>query len=403
MLLTSTILCQVHLMPHRLSLQIMQHRENKNALAAALYENEGGKVVGAWNCAVDSLQSYAKFAAELAQKIKRGNVELDIILVSAEKELKIFYESEDTRWKYLCDAAKGETKAKVRRKQNVADLEKAKTKVTLAEGEGSSENADETQTTKSSQSVNKSLGKMFAMMPGASEDTPANKMAPSVNKAMGKMFSMMPGGGEDVMAKVLKPEQRLAIAKRNLDEAKAKELKATESFDVATSVKQQAITSYVTEAEAAEYKFKSDDRYAWNEMQKSLQCSIGAMGIFRECHQESLSILIKGIAGYMLTAMPDDITQWTTTTEKLIKKYRTRRASEMKEKSNEFETGFSLGLHLEDSTDVKELVSLVIADEDGITIEEEELDQSTKDDEGIENKTTPLPDVPPDAVMAKME
>jgi len=379
-----------------------ENKNNSNTLSSALREIEGPKTLNAWRCVIGSLQSYAKYADDLAKEIKRGNVELKIILVSAEKELKVFHDSEESRWKYLCDAAKGVTKAKVRQKQNLADLEKAKTRVSQAEGDGGPDQpVDET---KVAASVNKSLGKMFAMMPGASNEAAGNKMTPSMNKAMGKMFSMMPGGGEDVMAKVLKPEQRLAIAKRNLDEAKAKELKATESFEVATSVNQQAIVTYETEAEAAQHKFKSDNSRAWNEMQNALECSVKAMASFRESHLMSLELLLGSLDFHNGSAMRSDVKDWTMRAEKFVKDFCARRISEMKERDSEFDVGFSLGLYLEDSTDVKELVSLVVADEDGIAIEDEETEQQASiEGEEIPEVTDILPDVPPDIVMSRME
>lgn len=325
-------------------------------LAMTLTKNEGATILSAWTSVVASLEAYARYADNLAKQIKLGNHELNKILSSAEKELKALHESEESRWKYLCDAAKGETKATVRHKKCVADLEKAKARLSLLEDEGVSESVDETA---AADALNSSQRPSF--MPQST------KMTPSMNKAMGKMFSILPGGGEDVMEKVLNPEQRLAIAKRNLDDVAAKEAKGTESFEVARSVKQQAVVSYVTEAEVAEFKFKSDERHAWNEMQKSLEYLVKAISVFRESYHRNVMSSIESINKCRETATLDDVAQWTANVEKRVKDDRVRHAAKINDKSNSFEVGFSLGLQLEDSTDVKELVTLVITDENGST------------------------------------
>ena len=173
-----------------------------------LNNNEGANALTAWNSVIASIEAYAKYANNLAKQIKGGNLELNKILLSAEKELKSFHDNEESRWKFICDAAKSEAKARLRHKQYVADLERAKTRLSFAEDDGVSESADDTPPSDTMKSLQKP-----SFMPQST------KMTPSMNKAMGKMFSILPGGGEDVMNKVLKPEQRLAIAKRYLEEA----------------------------------------------------------------------------------------------------------------------------------------------------------------------------------------
>ena len=106
-------------------------------------------------------------------------------------------------------------------------------------------------------------------------------------------------------------------------------------------------------------------------------------------------------------AIVSDVTEWTNDTEKWVKIHRMRYADQPKEKGNQYEVGFSLGLYLEDSTDIKDLVSLVIADE---SIENDfcngrdDLSQSLKEVKSSMIENTPSPsNVPPDSLMQKMD
>ena len=136
----------------------------------------------------------------------------------------------------------------------MTDLQKAQTRLSLDE-DGNHDNAEDPP-------------QDDAKNPKANFIGQSMKMSTSMNKAMGKMFSVLPGGGEEVMNKVLKPEQRRGILEKNLDEAKRKEAKASESFDIASGVKNVSIATYQSEAEFALHKFKTNERYVWAQMQK---------------------------------------------------------------------------------------------------------------------------------------
>jgi len=379
---------------------------------AVMNKNEGANVLGSWNSAIDSLVAYANCADALAKQIREGNLTLQLnSLQSAEKDGRAFQEKEEIRWKNLCDAARVEAKAKSKHRQCVAELEKTRARLTSVEGEGSEGTAGDGDSTSGGNGV--TLSPMKAT---------TTKMDRHMNKAMGKMFSILPGGGEDVMNKVLTPQQRQAITNRQLDEALAKEEKGKESFEVAQSVKQQAVVSYETEAAASELKFKSDERNEWNEMQNSLVSCVAAMRNFREGQLESVASSIETVRERHLGSKSlDDVTRWTTYTEGRLKEQRERNENvdDSKDKEGQSgEGGFSLKVQLVESTNVKDLVRSFLDEKDVVLDDPAEIgnaenpgvDSSLKvttngDSTVIEETPAPalLPDVPPDPWIEKMD
>lgn len=375
-----------------------------NAALVKMSKNEGANVLAAWNAAIATLEARAEDAAALAREIRRGNSELQQLLTSAEKDTRLVQEREEYRWKSLCDAARVEAKAKAKHRQCVADLEKAQSRLTESEGgaggdEGGSEGAGNTSPKKSTQ-MNKAIAAIQA----------------THNKNLGKMFSILPGGGEDVMNKVLNPQQRQAIAERQLDEANAKEEKATESFEVARSVKQQAVVSYQTEAEATEFKFKADERREWDSMQQSLVCLVKAIKAFLETQLSSVSTSIDVIKERLQDGrVLEDVDQWAAFTEQRVRDQLGRTVDDAREDGDQSpESGFRLKVHLLECTNIEETARQIVDEEDDViedvqTAAEDagpELSPSpaTEVNGGNDETTTaPQPDVPPDPFIGKMD
>lgn len=355
--------------------------KNVSPVAVVLNKNEGQQVLKEWKKVVRSLSEYATNASQLANQIKSGNSELYNILLPAERELKFLKENEETRWKNVCDAAKGETKAKMKQKQYMTDMQKAQTRLSIEEEDGGTENTEDApQDDKKANFMGQSV-----------------KMNASMNKAMGKMFSVLPGGGEDVMNKVLRPEQRRGILVKNLDEAKRKTNKATESFEFAQSNKSLSIANYQSETEVALHKFKTNERYVWAQIQKSLENSVTAIKAFRDSQQNLMAP--SDSSSDIKAVVQSELLHWTTTTETRVKEYLARYTAEWKDKENEYESGFSLQLVLEDSSDIKELVNLVTNDND------DDLDHPAEDSPVVESpeKSIPLPEVPIDPLIKNMD
>jgi len=364
---------------------------------------KGSNVLFAWNAAIGSLEMYAKNANMLSKQIRKGNNELQQVLSTAERETKTLQEKEEYRWKSLCDASKVESKAKLKQKQYVAELEKAKARLTMAEGE------DDNHTDVSGQPSSGTSPKRKTQATTA--------MDQHMNKAMGKMFSILPSEGKDVMNKVLTPQQRLAIAKRQLDEAQSKESKGTESFEVAQSVKQQAVVSYETEAEACQIKFKTDERNEWSMMHQTLISSVTALKEFRNNHLQSVKTSIETVKEQHLQDKAlEDVTRWTTFTEKRLKDQRDRIIEDSRD--NNDENGmFSLQVQLVECTNAEEVVRAFMeedVDEDIDFMGDDDtvspgLGSPMKESNGHSSKdssvssSAPLPDVPPDTFIGKMD
>lgn len=392
---------------------------------AVLNKNEGTNVLSAWNSAIGSIESYAKYAELLSKQIKMGNNELQIILVSAERDAKMFQEKEEFRWKSLCDAARVETKSKTKHKQCVADLEKARARVTLVDGEGGEDGTSgdgDNANNSSSNSGNISPQKQSLLQ------AQSTKMDRHMNKAMGRMFSILPGGGEDVMNKVLTPQQRQAIATRQLDEAKTKEEKVIESFEVARSVKKQAAVSYETEAEATTFKFRNDDRHEWDTMQRALFVCVDSIKKFRGDYlKNSVLISIESMKSQKVKAL-EDVMRWTEFTESRVRDQRARCVdNDAKEKEIDEEqqpsgeSGFSLRVQLVETTDTPEVLVRRFLDEaalidddvdagdgleENVAAEPPSKEEVNGDDVKVKEAPapkTPLPEVPPDAFIDKMD
>jgi len=383
--------------------------ENFGSNLKSLIENNPSNrtsqnVLYAWNAAIGSLEMYAKNANMLSKQIRRGNSELQQILTTTEKETKTLQEKEEYRWKSLCDASKVESKAKLKQKQYLAELEKAKARLTMAEGEGDNHTDAAGGGSSSSASPKRKTQATTAM-------------DQHMNKAMGKMFSILPSEGKDVMNKVLTPQQRLAIAKRQLDEAQSKESKGTESFEVAQSVKQQAVVSYETEAEACQIKFREDERNEWSMMHQTLISSVTALKDFRNNHLQSVKSSIETVnEQHLQDKALEDVTRWTTFTEKRLKDQRDRIIDDSKD-NNDDKGMFSLKVQLVECTNVEEAVRNFIeedVDEDidfmgeddtvspglGSPVRESNGHSGIKDPSSV---SAPLPDVPPDTFIGKMD
>ena len=383
-----------------------------NHSSAMLNKNEGANVLDAWNSAMNSLEMYATSAGILARQITNGNNELRIILITSEREAKSFQEKEEFRWKSLCDAARVETKAKLKHKQLVADLEKAKARLENAEGEeggGGSSTTDDANN-------NRSGGNLSPMKSRAQSLT---ARAQSIhNRNLGKMLAILPGGGEDVMNKVLTPQQRQAVTQKQLDDAKAKEEKGSDSFELARSVKQQAVVSYQTEAKATEFKFKSDERREYDEMQKALIACVDSMKSFRDGHLKNVQTSIDALRVHLQGKALEDVAKWTEFTEKRVADQRARVMDDAKDvDESQVDCGFSLKVHLVERTDVKELVWQFLDEKDVVI--DDGVDTDAADDaelspqqaiEGANDDAVkeapvhqPLPDVPADAQVKKMD
>jgi len=350
-------------------------------LAAQLKKNEGESMLSAWVIVINALKATAQLARDASKQVKGGNSQLYNILLQADKEIKTLKDGDEFRWKYLNDAAKSETKAKLKHSQLLIDLQKAKARLSTLEDDNGAENGNGSK----------------------------NNAAPSMNKAMGKMFSILPGGGEHVMNQMLTPQQRQAVVMEQLKEAETKEAKAAEGAAAARSVKEQAMATYTTEAEASISKNESDERHTWELMQESLMCAVDAINRFRHGKVTVVSDCLNEMQTQSKIVVSNDISTWMHTAEKRIKDKRSRFITENCDNVDDAEPGFSLKVNRIDCTELRKLIERVLSDnniDDSIVNSESAQIEPTSAAEEVPAEIAPktkLPDVPKDPIIGKMD
>ncbi len=359
----------------------VNHSDGKKSgpLAAQLKKNEGEVMLSAWVIVIKTLKDTVQLARDASKQVKGGNSQLYNILLQADKEIKALKDGDEFRWKYLNDAAKGETKAKLKHSQLSIDLQKAKARLSTLEDDNAA----------------------------GSVNGPKNNAA---NKAMGKMFSILPGGGEHVMNQMLTPQQRQAVVMEQLKEAETKEAKAAEAAATAKSVKEQAIVSYSAEAEASISKNESDERRTWELMQESLLCAVDAINRFRHGQVEVFSNSLSEMQTHSKIVVSNDVSHWTHTAEKRIKDKRSRFVTEdLSGSVDDADSGFSLKVKRIDSTELRKLIERVLSDsniDDSIESTESTQIGPTPATEEVAGESAPkskLPDVPKDPIIGKMD
>ena len=361
---------------------VVNHSDGKKSgpLAAQLRKNEGESMLNAWIIVIKALKTNSQLARDASKQVKGGNSQLYNILFQADKELKALKDGDEFRWKYLNDAAKGETKAKLKHSQLLIDLGKAKGRLSTLEDDNATE------------SVNGSK----------------NNAAPSVNKAMGKMFSILPRGGEHVMNQMLTPQQRQAVVMEQLKEAETKEAKAAEGAAAAKSVKEQAIASYTKEAKSLIRKSESDERSTWELMQESLMCAVDAVNRFRQGQVAVVVECLNGIQTHSKVVVSNDVTTWTHITEKRIKDKRSWVVNENGDNLDDIGSGFSLKVHRIDTTEVRKLIERVLSesiDESVVNGDSTPIGpiDTTEEVPAESAPKSKLPDVPKDPIIGKMD
>lgn len=351
-------------------------------LAAQLKKNEGEVMLSAWVIVIMALKATVQLARDASKQVKGGNSQLYNILLQADKEIKALKDGDEFRWKYLNDAAKGETKAKLKHSQLLIDLQKAKARLSTLEDDNAAESGNGSK----------------------------NNAAPSMNKAMGKMFSILPGGGEHVMNQMLTPQQRQAVVMEQLKEAETKEAKAAEAAAAAKSVKEQAIATYTAEAESSISKNESDERRTWELMQESLLCAVDAINRFRHGQVEVFSDSLNEMQTHSKIVVSNDIKLWTHNAEKRMKDKRSRFVTEACDNvDDDVGPGCSLKVNRIDCTELRKLIERVLSDnniDDSIESSESAQIGPTPAMEEVPAESAPkskLPDVPKDPIIGKMD
>jgi hypothetical protein len=306
---------------------------NPDPLIAVMKRNEGPHVRKYWDSIMTNFGENAGLARQLAQDLRLLRREmLDTFLLRAEKDCKTASESDDHRWKHLCDTARIETKAQMRYQQANSQFEKARERVKSVDSEmGKSEHGE---------------GKA--------------KLHAGMSKALGNVFSILPDGGEQAMQKMLNPDARRAIAKTNLQEADQKESKEKDALDAAVVAKGQSLKTYKASAENLVYTFMKEDEAGWADMEATIKSILSSFEDFRSYRYGSLDRSSTAAAGP--DARTSDIAEWTARAETHIAK-----KAEKEDDSpdpNKIDRGFALKAELEESGTVHKLLTLTEVDGD---------------------------------------
>ena len=292
------------------------------------------------------LRETASSARQLANDLRSIRQDkLDRFILRVERECKTATDSDDNRWKVLCESARNESKAQMRLQEATSQFEKARDRV---------------------QSVDNELA--------ASEHSEGKgkRMNSGVSRALGNVFSILPDGGEQVQ-KMFSDDARLQIAKTTLKEANQKESKEKTALDSATAAKARFLKSYKEKAENIVVTFKEENVAGWEDAQTTVQSLVSSFDGFRSDRYKSVEKASVSVANDEAQLL--DIGEWTTRAVSHIAK-----KCEKNDEQGVVDYDFALKVELESSKTVYKLLYL-----DGSEPEEPELDavvpESPTDDE----------------------
>ena len=313
-----------------------------DVLAVVLNQSEGDRALACWNRYIETLGNAAKVASDLGGKIQEdGDKLIGKLVSSAEKDLRSAVDSEEMRWKHCTDHAKAEAKARLRHEQSVAALEKAEERMAQQAASFAS----------SSASVSQQYGV------GAGMSSP-------MTKAIGGMLSMLPSGMEDeALTKMLNSEQRLALAKKTLEETTAKQQADKLAYESAQVAKEKAIQSYVATARAADNQAIAKAEILWNAVTVGFEVIASFFQHFRETRYVGIDPAATKIQEYSGPRVLEDLFEWSFSMQQNVFSHIeevSKKSGESKEKG-----GYVLKAKRVNSKDVYKLVQFVAEGENG--------------------------------------
>jgi hypothetical protein len=325
--------------------------KSSDPLAVVMKQIEGAKALRCWMQVMKSLRDSAISGSTLAKVLRDTRYEhLDSIVLSTERRMKTISDTDEARWRHLCEASRLEAKSAQKYNQSSFDLEKANERMASME-----ENR------------------------GESETTTSIKMNPKMTKAIGNVFSMFPNRSEDAMSKMLTSNQRRALAKSSLAEAEQKEAKDKQVYLSAKSITKKSLASYISNATKLEEQFKRNEEEEWTKVRQTLEQMIAGFHDFREARYSSVRPATIIIAHNSGASIMEDIEDWTKRTQqKLADHIEEFRNDEERSNTNNMTmnqkgkvsggpiafdhkaySGFGLTVELEDTTNVYKVLALL--------------------------------------------
>ena len=322
---------------------VSSKNKSGDALAIVLNQSEGDRALACWSRYIETLGNLAKATSDLGSQIKEdGDKLIAKPVVTAEKDLRSAIDSEEMRWKHCTDHAKAEAKARLRHEQSVAALDKAEDRMAAHAASFASTSA--------------SVSQQYGVGAG---------MSSPMTKAIGGMLSMLPSGMEDeALTKMLNSEQRLALAKKTLEEATAKQQADKLAYESAQIAKDKAIQSYVATARAADNQATVKVETLWNAVTVGFEVIVSSFQHFRKSRYAGIdpaSIKMQECSGPRVL---EDLFEWSFSMQQNLVSHIEETTSRNSGSSNDTD-GFALKVMLVRSKDVYKLLHFVAEGENG--------------------------------------
>ena len=334
-------------------------------LSSNLETSEGARALAYWISLMGTVEKFAEATHVLADNLRCTRHEkFDTHLLTADKEIKRASETNEIRWKNLCEAARAENRTQNRYQQAQTQFEKARDRMKSVD---SSEDA--------------------LSQPGTRQRLNSNggKNGTKMSKALGNMMAILPNGGERAM-QMLGEDTRHAIAKSTYDEATQRQSKDKDTLEAATAAKKKAMLQYTSTAENLIQTFKKLDTSGWNDIHVALESIIVCCDTFRNSRVDDLEFLVSRVPNENDNI--HDMIDWTTKAMDHL----ARKAVEFEKTSCE-NHGFCLQVERVPSKQVYKLLNFVgLEDELDLMNEPDGVQEDREDDgpNGIEDVVSSL-------------
>ena len=333
-------------------------------LSLNLETSEGVRALAYWISLMGTIENFAEATKILAENLRCTRHEkFDTHLLSADKDIKRASDTNEVRWKHLCEAARTENRTQNRYQQAQSQFEKARDRMKSVD---SSEDALNQHGTR--QRLNSNGGKNGTKM----------------SKALGNMMAILPNGGERAM-QMLGEDTRQAIAKSTYDEATQRQSKDKDALEGAIAAKTKSMLQYTSTAECLIETFKKADTAGWSDIHVALESIIVCCNTFRKSRVDDLESLVS-----QAPHENDDIHDMIDWTTKAMD-HLARKAAEF-EKSSFENHGFCLQVERVPSKQVYKLLNFVgLEDELDLVTETEEPQGDREVDRSNEIEDIVLP------------
>ena len=225
--------------------------------------NEGPSVTAYCNSIVKSLEQVIQACQKVAGTLRKvRQSKLDPYLLTAERQLRLSCETDEGRWRQLCEYARAENKAETRFLTSNSHQEKARVRIASLDSSG----------------VNRERTNSL---------TP--KMPAGVGKALGNVMSILPNRGEHAM-KIMSPDAQRIVAQNNLNEADQRSSKDKEAWEQAKRLKDNALENYQIHAKKFVESLQLQHDNGQQDVESAVEALVAAMREYRHDHLDAIAV-----------------------------------------------------------------------------------------------------------------